>query len=480
VSLNILAIDQGTSSTKALVVAEDGEVIAQAEVAVHPTPVGDGGVEQDPEELFASILEAGRVALATAGVSVVAIGLANQGETVVAWDEASGAAVSPAISWQDRRASSVTDAMSSSATRLQEISGLPLDPYFTAPKLKWLADRSPSTARITGIDAWINYRLTGRTITDASTASRSLLLDLDTRTWSDEAARYFGLDVATLPDVVDCAGNFGDTSLFGPTLPVTGLAVDQQAALIGENCLAAGEAKCTYGTGAFLLVSTGVAPRRSTNGLSASVAYQVGSEHAYCLDGQVYTAGSAIEWLRTLGLVTSASELDALMASASKDEDVICVPSLAGLGAPYWQPQAKAHLEGLTLDTGAADIVKAVVKGIACQVAVLVRAAQADLGQQLISLRVDGGLTRSSVLMQLQADLLQVPVELFISPHATALGVASLARRGLDETFSLTNAVSEPGRRFEPSISADEADQQLARWQDAVSRVLATTNTSTS
>jgi glycerol kinase len=398
---------------------------------------------------------------------------------VVAWDRTTGAALSTAISWQDRRSSSITEGMSTSAARLQEISGLPLDPYFTAPKLTWLRERSPSSARITGIDAWINFRLTGRSMTDASTASRSLLLDLDTRTWSTEAAGYFGLDVDTLPEVVDCAGNFGDTSLFGPSLPVTGLAVDQQAALIGENCVAAGEAKCTYGTGVFLLVSTGTSPRRSSNGLSASVAYQIGPEHAYCLDGQVYTAGSAVEWLRSLGLVKSAGDLDELINNAS-DENVICVPSLAGLGAPYWQPQAKAHLEGLTLDTSAGDIVKAVIKGIACQIAVLVRAAEADLGQKLVSLRVDGGLTRSSALMQIQADLLQVPVELFSSPHATALGVASLARRGFDASFPLTSETHESGRRFEPSISADEASQQLTRWQEAAERVLAATRANSS
>lgn len=470
-----MAIDQGTSSTKALVVTEDGEVIAQAEVSVHPTPVGDGGVEQDPEELFQSVLEAGRAALAAAGVPVSAIGLANQGETVVAWDKISGAATSNAISWQDRRSSSVTDQMSLSAARLQEISGLPLDPYFTAPKLKWLRERSSPSVAVTGIDAWINFRLTGRSMTDVATASRSLLLDLDTRIWSEEAAQYFDIDVASLPEVVDNAGNLAATSSFGPTLPITGLAVDQQAALIGENCLAPGEAKCTYGTGAFLLVSTGPTPRRSANGLSASVAYQIGSEHAYCLDGQVYTAGSAVEWLRSLGLVKGASDLDALIEEASED-DVICVPSLAGLGAPYWRPQAKAHLEGLTLDTRAADIVKAVIKGIACQIAVLVRAAEADLGQTLVSLRVDGGLTQSLALMQFQADLLQVPVELFVSPHATALGVASLARHGLDASYPITSEAPGQGRRFEPSISADQAAQRIARWQAAAERVLATTH----
>jgi glycerol kinase len=473
VNLNILAIDQGTSSTKALVVTEAGDVIGEAEVSVHPKVVGDGGVEQDPEELLRSIVQAGRSALALASVSVAAVGIANQGETVVAWNGANGNAVSSAISWQDRRSSVVTDRMSDSASRLQEITGLPLDPYFTAPKLRWLADRTPGPVRVTGIDAWINYRLTDRVITDSSTASRSLLLDLDTRRWSSEAAALFDIDVATLPDVVDCAGLFGETSVFGPTLPVTGLAVDQQAALIGENCLEVGEGKCTYGTGAFLLITTGREPRRSSNGLSASVAWQYGTEHAYCLDGQVYTAGSAVEWLRKMGLVKGAADLDGLAVSAARDSKVICVPSLAGLGAPYWQPQAKAHLEGMTLDTGPAEIVLAVLKGIASQVAVLVRSAESDLGQRLVSLRVDGGLTRSSALMQLQADLLQMPVELFPSPHATALGIASLARHGADASSSISQGLPKTGRHFEPLISGNEAEEQLTRWEGAAARVLA-------
>jgi glycerol kinase len=253
---------------------------------------------------------------------------------------------------------------------------------------------------------------------------------------------------------------------------VTGLAVDQQAALVGERCLDAGEAKCTYGTGAFLLVTTGAAPRRSNNGLSASVAWQYGDEHAYCLDGQVYTAGSAVDWLRTMGLIEHAADLDAAASQARGDSSVVCVPSFVGLGAPYWQPQARAHLEGLGLDTGSAEIVRAVLEGIAAQVAVLVRAAQADLGEPLVSLRVDGGLTRSSVLMQTQADLLQIPVELYPSPHATALGVAALARLGAGAATTLDQGLAALGRRYEPSISSDDAARRLERFDRAARRVV--------
>jgi len=470
--LNILAIDQGTSSTKALVVGEDGRVLGEADVAVHPRTVGDSGVEQDPHELLSSIIDAGRQAIARSGVSVGAVGIGNQGETVVAWNRETGEALRPAVSWQDRRSVSVTSRLAPNAQRLLAITGLPLDPYFTAPKLTWLAEQVPAGSRVTGIDAWVNHQLTGRLITDASTASRSMLLDLDTREWSSEALSLFDIDTASLPEVVDCAGDFGTTDAFGPTLRVTGLAVDQQAALIGENCLEAGEAKCTFGTGAFLLVTTGSEPTRSDNGLSASVAWQCGPDHGYCLDGQVFTAGSAVDWLRRLGVINGAEQLDELARGASPTSSAVCVPSFAGLGAPYWRSDAKAHFEGLSLESGPSEMTLAVLEGLAIQVAVLVRAAEADLGQRLSVLRVDGGLTRSAVLMQLQSDILQVPVELYASPHATALGVASLARFGAGGSASISPPVAPIGGRYEPRMSSDEAAFRLDRWERAARRAI--------
>lgn len=470
--MHVLAIDQGTSSTKALVVADSGEVVAESEVPVHPTAVGPHGVEQDAEELFQSIVQAGRAALASAGVRVDAVGLANQGETVVAWNS-HGDAVSPAVSWQDRRSSLITDQMSGAAGRLREITGLALDPYFTGPKLKWLSDRTRDDVRVTGIDAWLNFRLFGECVTDAATASRSLLLDLESRAWSPEAVALFDLDLRALPDVVDCAGTFGETNAFGPSIPVTGLAVDQQAALIGEHCLSEGDAKCTYGTGAFLLVTTGRDALRSKSGLSTSVAWQYGDDFSYCLDGQVYAAGSALEWLRKLGLIRSFEDLDGVARQATRGAKVVCVPSFTGLGAPYWEPRATAHIEGMTLTTGPGDIVHAVLEGIAIHVTTLVRSVEADLARPLTSLRVDGGLTHSSVLLQLQADLLQMPVELFASPHATALGIASLACVGSGHCTSLAPGRRDEGRRFEPKISPSEAQERLERWAGAAERVRA-------
>ena len=470
--VNLLAIDQGTSSTKALVVTGEGEILSSATVDVDPHPLGDDGVEQDAEALFRSIVDAGRHAIEGAGVPIDAVGSGNQGETVVAFDPVSHAAVTPAIVWQDRRASSVTDEMAIHADRLFSLTGLPLDPYFTAPKLRWLSDRAPSGSVVAGIDAWCTLRLTGELLTDRATASRSGLLDLDTREWSAEAAGRYGLDVGSLPRLTGCAGTFGSTSVFGLTIPVTGLCVDQQAALIGEACLQPGEAKCTYGTGAFLLANTGTNAVRSRNGLSSSVAWDTPDGVAYCLDGQIYTAGAAVEWLRRLGVLTSASELDAMARAADPAATPVCVPSFAGLGAPEWEPRGKAVLEGMTLGTGPNELVAAVLEGLAAQVALLVRAVEADLGAPLRVLRVDGGLTHSEVLMQAQADLLGIPVELFASPDATALGLAALARQGL-LGGPLVPLANPAGRRYEPRCSPHEAEARRARVQRATARVQA-------
>lgn len=470
--VNVLAIDQGTSSTKALVIGDGGEVLAEAACPVHPAATGDGAVEQDPAELLASVLAAGRAAIARAGVVVHAVGLANQGETVLVWDRATGRPLTTALSWQDRRATSVTDGMASHAARLTEVTGLPLDPYFSAPKMAWLRRNRCREGVVTTTDTWLVHALTGRFVTDVTTASRSMLLDLDHRTWSSEAAACFDIDVVALPEVVACAGDFGTTSAFGPSLPVTGLAVDQQAALVGESCLAAGEAKCTFGTGAFLLVTTGSSATRSTHGLSASVAWDVPGSTAYCLDGQSYTAGAAVSWLMTMGLLDSAGELDAVARSVSDSGGVTVVPALAGLGAPYWRPGVTGTMEGLGLHTAPAHVVRATLEGLAAQVALLAAAAADDLGAPLVELRVDGGLTRSAFLMQHQADLLQVPVDVFASPHATALGVAALARVGLDGT-TLTVPRPQPAARYEPNMTAASAGDLLERFTSAAERAVA-------
>ena len=472
--MNVLAIDQGTSATKALLVGPDGEVLGRGEVLVATRSVGADGVEADPEELYGSVVAAGDQALAAAGAPAHAVALANQGETVLAWDRATGAPLSPAIVWQDRRAGAVCERLAGRAAELSAITGLPLDPYFAAPKMTWLRENLTAGGVVTTTDTWLLARLGGEYVTDAATASRTMLLDLDTVGWSEAACAAFGLETATLPAVADCAGFAGETSAFGPALPVTGIAVDQQAALFAQRCLAAGDAKCTYGTGAFLLVTTGSVATRSSAGLSASVAWRLRGLATYCLDGQVYTAGSAVRWLAGLGVLGAPDSLDEAGGTVPDSGGVIFVPALAGLGAPYWEPGARGVLTGLRLGTERGHVARAVAEGIAASVAVLVSAACADLGRPLASLRVDGGLTRSRLLVQAQADLLQIPVLVGGSADATALGVAALARLGAGDTDSVAEALgpAEVETIVEPAITADDAAERMAAFRSALQLTL--------
>jgi glycerol kinase len=385
---------------------------------------------------------------------------------VLRWELDSGQPLGPALSWQDRRAVSVTRELEDKADRLTEITGLPVDPYFAAPKMTWLRRRDGDDGVMTTVDAWLNHRLTGAFVTDAATASRTLLLDLESTKWSDEACRVFGLDPGAQPRIVDCDEAVGETDAFGPRLPVTGLVVDQQAALFAESCFEAGEAKCTYGTGAFILATVGERVTRSHSGLAACVAWRLGGATTYCLDGQVYSAGSAVSWLAELDFISEAADLD---RAGGSDDDVVFVPSLAGLGAPFWAPEARGGWLGLSLATRRDDLVRAVLWGIAAQVAALARAMGGDAGRPLERLRVDGGLTRSHALMQAQADLLQAPVELYPSADATALGAGALARLGNGGAGTPADAVGDwsPAAVFEPRMDADEAAERLARWNAA-------------
>lgn len=466
---HVLAIDQGTSGTKAIVVDESGRVLALAEVALHPRYAEGGSVEQDPEALFDSVVSAGRRALSDAGVPIAAVALANQGETVLAWDPATGRPLTPAIVWQDRRAEGVCAERASSADRVAELTGLVLDPYFSAPKMRWLREHLTSEGVVTTTDTWLVHRLCGAFVTDASTASRSLILDIDAMAWSSELLALFGLDAELLPEIVASDAIVGTTRHFGREVPVTGLIVDQQAALLAEGCLEAGAAKCTFGTGAFLLAQLGDRAIRSSAGLTTSVAWQLGGQTRYCVDGQVYTAASAVRWITDLGLIASADELDRVVTPTS--DGVLCVPALAGLAAPWWDSQATAAVTGMTLSTGRGELVRAVLEGIAAQVATLTDLVSADLGRPLTRLRVDGGLTRSRTLMQAQADLAQLPVDVYPSAHATPLGAAACARLALDPALPVEQAIGawEPERTFEPRWSAAQAADFLGRWHHAAS-----------
>ncbi|MFF1293577.1 MULTISPECIES: FGGY family carbohydrate kinase [unclassified Streptomyces] len=470
----VLAVDQGTSGTKALVVCPERGVIGAGFAEVRPRHLPGGLVEVDPEDLYASVVDAGHRALAEAREPVVALGLANQGETVLAWDPGTGRPLTEALVWQDRRAESVCEELTPYAAELRELTGLPLDPYFAAPKMAWLRCHRTREGVVTTTDAWLVHRLTGAYVTDAATAGRTQLLDLDRARWSPRALDLYGLADERLPKVVDNAQPIGVTKEFGPEIPLTGLAVDQQAALLAQRVTAPGTAKCTYGTGAFLLAHTGDTPRRGTSGLVSCVAWRLGGEASYCLDGQVYTAASAVRWLTDLGVIKGAADLDTVGATVPDSAGVTFVPALAGLAAPWWRGDLRGSLTGLGLDTGPGHVVRALCEGIAAQVAELADAAGTDLGAPFTTLRVDGGLTRSALLMQTQADLLQRPVEVSALPDATALGVGALARLGAQPGLTVAEALPDwkPAAVYEPRITPDEAAERRAGFRTEVAALL--------
>lgn len=463
----VLAVDQGTSGTKAVVVDPVDGVLAAAEVAVHPVHLAGGGVEVDPQELWESVLAAGHQALELAGRPVGAVALANQGETVLAWDPETGRPLTPALVWQDHRSAALCNDLAEHHEWVAERTGLVLDPYFTAPKMAWLRRNLTTEGVVTTSDTWLLHRLTGEFVTDVSTASRSLLVDLDTATWDPELVSLFGVAGEPLPRIAACDEVVGETSAFGAPLAVGGLLVDQQAALLGQGCLQAGEAKCTFGTGAFLLANTGGRPTRSSAGLTASVAWRLRGVTSWCLDGQVFTAGSAVTWLQELGLIERAADLDGVAADGAGT--VVCVPALAGLGAPWWRPDATATFSGLTLSTRPGHLVAAVLQGIAAQVAELVDLVGTDLGTPLTTLRVDGGLTASEFLLQATADLTGVPVEVSPHPHATAVGAAVAARLATTPSSTPEDAVPpwNPSARFDPRWSDDRRASFRHAWHRA-------------
>ncbi|MBO0510394.1 carbohydrate kinase [Streptomyces beijiangensis] len=470
----VLAIDQGTSGTKALVVCPERGVIGTGAAEVRPRHRPGGLVEVDPAALLSSVVDAGRQALAAAGEPVAAVGLANQGETVLAWDPATGRPLTDAIVWQDRRAGPLCSELAAYDAELRELTGLPLDPYFAAPKMAWIRRSLTREGTVTTSDVWLVHQLTGAYVTDASTAGRTQLLDLDEAAWSPRALDIFGLADERLPEVVDAAGHFGTTSAFGPEIPLTGLLVDQQAALLAQDVTAPGTAKCTYGTGAFLLAQTGARPLRSSNGLVSCVAWRLAGETSYCLDGQVYTAASAVGWLADLGVISGAQDIDPVGSAETDSGGVTFVPALAGLAAPWWRGDLRGSVTGLGLDTTRGHLVRALCEGIAAQVAEVAAAAVGDLGAPLSVLRVDGGLTRSALLMQTQADLLQIPVEVSELPDTTALGVAAVTRLGLNPGLPLRAVLrtGEPSAVYEPWISAGQAAERLGVFRAEVAALL--------
>lgn len=481
----ILALDQGTTSSRALVVDQDGSILAtaQREFPQHfPEP---GWVEHDPRDLLDTTIESARAALARARVHPAAVGITNQRETVVVWDRRTLEPVAPAIVWQDRRTSARCAELERDglAPLIRERTGLVVDPYFSATKIEWIL-RDPTLRRRAErgelaagtVDAWLVARLTGgrQHVTDRTNASRTLLYNLRTLAWDPDLLRVFNVPVEMLPSVVPSSGVMGETDAFGPRLPIAGMAGDQQAALFGQGCVAAGAAKNTYGTGAFLLLYTGAEPIQPSEGLLATVACDARGGVGYALEGSIFIAGAVVQWLRDgLGLLPNAAESEALARSVADTAGVYFVPAFVGLGSPHWEPEARGTILGLTRGTTRAHLVRAALESMAYATRDLLQAMLRAARLELPRLRVDGGAAANDWLMQFQADVLDVPVERPTVVETTALGSAALAGlatgvwRDLDE-FLATRRFSS----FAPRAGAAERERWLAGWRRAVHTAL--------
>ncbi len=462
--------------------------IAQREIAqIYPQP---GWVEQDPGEIWQSQLDCAREALATAGVGgaqIAAIGVTNQRETSIVWDRRTGEPVCNAIVWQDRRTADICDRLKSEGLEALFIgrTGLVLDAYFSGTKLRWVLDHVPNTRRdaqaghlcFGTVDSWLIWNLTaGRAhVTDASNASRTLMYNIHTGDWDDKLLGLMGVPRIVLPSVVVSSGWVAETepALFGAPVPVAGIAGDQQAALFGQRCVLPGMVKNTYGTGCFMLMHTGQRPVDSRRGLLTTVAWHLAGRREFALEGSVFVAGAAVQWLRDgLGIIRSSGEVDQLASSVPDNGGVYLVPAFAGLGAPHWDPYARGTILGLTRGTTAAHLARATLESIAYQTADVLEAMQAESGIPLKELRVDGGATRSDLLMQFQADLLGVRVVRPVLLESTALGAAYLAGLGIgywhDEAE--IDAQWKRERIFEPRMAVAERDRLRARWGEALIR----------
>ncbi|MEZ5551632.1 MAG: glycerol kinase GlpK [Pseudomonadales bacterium] len=489
---HIMAIDQGTSSSRVIIFDTQGRVIGAVAHEFDMTFPADGWVEQNPEVLWRTTLAAGRDALEQAGLSgsdIAAIGITNQRETTLVWDRQSGRPLHPAIVWQDRRTAERCQVMleDGMAQTVSRTTGLVIDPYFSATKLAWLLDEVPGIRHLAEagkvcfgtVDAFLIWRLTkgARHVTDASNASRTQLFDIDAQTWSRELLRYFSIPASLLPDVLDSAADFGvaDPEWFGAAIPIFGVAGDQQAALIGQACFSTGMAKSTYGTGCFAMLNTGATRIHSRQRLLTTVAYRLDGSTTYALEGSIFSAGVAVKWLRDqLGLVTSARETEAAARRTGGDtRGVYLVPAFTGLGAPHWAPAARGLLSGLTLDTNRDHLITATLASVAYQSAELVDAMAAD-GVALAGLRVDGGMVVNDWLCQFLADIIDLPVERPVNIETTALGAAVLAAlgAGLAGDFSEATAMWQLDQEFRPAMAVLERDRLLGGWRRAVARTL--------
>ncbi|MAT55329.1 MAG: glycerol kinase [Saprospirales bacterium] len=487
----ILAFDQGTTSSRSIVFDENGHIIsvAQKEFTQHyPHP---GWVEHDPDEIWQSQMETAKDAIRKAGISpseILAIGITNQRETTVVWNRLTGQPVCNAIVWQDRRTAGICQRLIEEGMEehVRSATGLVVDAYFSGTKVHWILENIPG-ARASAekgdllfgtVDSWLLWKLTGGKVhaTDFSNASRTLLFNINTLQWDAKMLEALNIPRAMLPEVKASSGVFGNSiqELLGAEIPIAGIAGDQQAALFGQVCHSPGMAKNTYGTGCFMLMNTGTQPVQSKNGLLTTIAWGIGDEVEYALEGSVFIAGAAIQWLRDgLGLIADAAETEALAKSVESTDGVYMVPAFAGMGAPYWDMYARGAIVGLTRGTTKAHLVRAALESIAFQSKDLLTAMEGDAGMELKVLKVDGGATANNFLMQFQADILGSKVERPKITETTALGAAYLAgmavglwsQKDLAEKWELEQA-------FLPAISLQERNQKYHWWQKAVQRSL--------
>jgi glycerol kinase len=486
----ILALDQGTTSSRAIVFDRHGKIraVAQREFRqIFPRP---SWVEHDANEIWSSLLLVARLALKRAGISardVAALGITNQRETTIVWDRRTGKPVCNAIVWQDRRTADLCRQLKRRGLEklIAQKTGLVIDAYFSASKLRWILDNVRDARQraergelaFGTVDSWIVWNLTGGRlhVTDASNASRTMLFSIRTGDWDDALLKIFDVPRAILPQVRDSSAHLGETArgIFSAPIPIAGIAGDQQAALFGQACLRAGMVKNTYGTGCFMLMNTGAKPVASKNKLLTTVAWRIGGKTEYALEGSVFIAGAAVQWLRDgLGIITSSAEVEKLATSVRDTGGVHFVPAFVGLGAPHWNSAARGLICGITRGTTRAHIARAALEGIAFQTADVLRAMEKDAGIKLRELRVDGGAARNNFLMQFQADILGVPVVRPQISETTALGAAYLA--GLAVGFWKSQAEIathwKSDRRFLPRISRTPRENLLGGWRDALTR----------
>ena len=486
----LLALDQGTTSSRAIIFNEHGQVQATAQRETHIQTPHSGWVEQDAQEIWSTQIAVVQQALASARIlakDIKAIGLTNQRETTVVWDKRTGQPLAPAIVWQDRRATEWCGQLTQQNLNdlIHKKTGLRIDPYFSAGKLVWLLEHTQGLRELAEqghvafgtIDSWLVWNLTqgAEHVIEASNASRTMLMNLQQQAWDEELLELFDIPLSVLPKIISSDGYIADTAtgLLGANIPITGILGDQQSALFGQSCFDAGTAKNTYGTGCFMLFNTGTEVQYSHNKLLSTLAWQAQGQTHYALEGSVFMAGAIVQWLRDgLGIIQKSSDVEKLACQVEHTDGVVLVPAFTGLGAPHWDSDARALLCGMSRGTNKSHIARAALEAIAFQVSDVLTAMQSDLSSPLKELRVDGGASSNDMLMQFQADILNVPVLRPKLLESTAWGAAAMAglKAGVFSNLDEIAASWQLERAFEPKMNADQREFHLAQWQSALKR----------